>query len=269
MHNSAGANGLAATNVRSIVLRDSPGLTRLALTSVGRVIREDRGVGGVLPFTKNGRVSDADFKAPPPIGTIAADLAGKKLYLRTVDGWVAGPAMAASTDALLALTNVTPATGTLDAGDTYRKTGGDATWGNCTATLPEDRSGSFRLRVKFFDVTAPAGQTTRAAIAGILPISTPLNATPTHDDFTLGVYQEGAKIYLKTGGSLPGGPYAYTSGQECELTTNVISGVSTLKINGVQVFSANLGANPALQHRFSSALYGIGSKFQLLEYGPV
>lgn len=258
------AVGLSATGVDSILLRDSPTLTRFSLSAVGRFSREEDGVGGQVLFSKSGRVTDADYQVPPPIGTQALDRASRRIYtkLETVEGWVAGPVMNASTDPTLGLTNVTPTTGTLDAADTYRKTGATA-WGNSTATLADGRTGSVRFRVKFFDVAASP---IRAAIAGLLQQSTPLNATPTHNQFVIGIYQEGAQIYLKTGASIVAGPFAYASGQECELAVNAATGVNVLKIAGVQVFSGNLGANPTFAHRFSSALYSAGSKFQLLAY---
>lgn len=79
--------GLFAANCDSVTLRNSPDLNSLTLNAVTRFIRIDHSVGGVVPFSKNGVVSDADFDATPAIGTLALDLSGPDIFFRGEQGW--------------------------------------------------------------------------------------------------------------------------------------------------------------------------------------
>ena len=45
------------------------------------------GRGGVVPRTKAGAVSDADFDAVPPDGTLAVDTSGSRLFVRVAGAW--------------------------------------------------------------------------------------------------------------------------------------------------------------------------------------
>jgi hypothetical protein len=260
----AGATGLFAAQVTSLTVKDSPGLSRLSLQEVTRFRRVDQGVGGVLPFTKYGRVTDADFAATPPVGTLAADLGNRKLYLRTPDGWVAGPAMAPSDDALYSLINATPATGTLISGDTYRKSGGNSGYGDCSANLPQVLTGSFRMRVKFNTAADETYVRVGASEAAPGP-----NVVSTGESIAKSILQNDAnQIYYAEYGAYVG-PYPYALGQECVLTFNAATGLTVLTIAGIEVMREIRAAYPDFQHRFTSALSSVGAEFQLLEYAAL
>lgn len=264
LHLSDRADGISVRNVGSLTIRNSPELKRLTLDNVANFSRSDRGAGGQVVFTKAGRVTDADFSAPPAIGTIAADVANQKLYLRTASGWLATAALAPSNDTVLALFNATPATGELIAGDTYRKTSGGNVWGNCSANLPTTVTGDFRMRVKF----ATATDETYVRV-GAIDASTGANAAVSRDAIVLGILQNDAtQVYFISGGTLIG-PFPYTAGQECELSSNTSTGAVTMSVNGAQVFSEQRAFSADFVHRFGSTLYSVGAEFQLLEYAPL
>jgi len=264
LHLSDKADGIRVVNTQSLTIRNSPELKRLSLENVASFSRSDRGAGGQVVFTKAGRVTDADFSAPPAIGTIAADIANRKLYLRTASGWLATAALAPSNDALLALINATPATGELVAGDTYRKTSGGDVWGNCSANLPTTVTGDFRMRVKF----ATATDETYVRV-GAIDATTSADAAVSREGIVLGILQDDAtNIYFISGGTLVG-PFPYTAGQECELISNASTGAVTMSVNGAQVFSEQRAFSADFVHRFGSTLYSVGAEFQLLEYAPL
>jgi hypothetical protein len=258
LHATNAATGLFGQNVGSIVLSDSPGITRLNLTSVGRFSRSENGAGGIVVQTRNGRITDADFPAPPPVGTVAADVANRRLYLRTATGWVATAPMTTNNDPLLALNNTTPATSELITGG-FRKTSAEA-WGNSTANSFDTVEGSVRFRVKF----PVAGNLKVGLVDAMMNGPDYISGV---DGIFLGVLQNGAtEIRFNSGGSF-GNPIAYVLGQEIEFTYDPTTGAIVIKVAGVQVFSDAGPIVPGFVSRFSSALYSVGAEFQLLEFG--
>ncbi|MCP4025668.1 MAG: hypothetical protein GY736_05060 [Sphingomonas sp.] len=251
------ATGLFGQNVGSIVLADSPGITRFSLTGVGRFSRSERGAGGIVVQTKNGRITDDDFPAPPPVGTIAADPANARLYLRTEAGWLATAPLTPNTDPLLALSNATPAKGQLVTGG-YRKTGAPA-WGDCTANSFDTVTGKVRFRVKF-----PVGGDQKVGLVDATMAGP--DYVSSVDGIYLGVLQAAdGTIRFNNGGGV-GDPIAYTLGQEIEFTYDPSTGAIVMKVAGAQVFAQAGPINPGFVSRFSSAMYSTNSEFTLLEF---
>lgn len=78
-------NGLSATNVTSLVLKDTSGVTSFTFSNVNFRFVNSRYAD--VSLVKNGAVSDADFPVPPAAGTLAFDETNNRLYLKRL-GWV-------------------------------------------------------------------------------------------------------------------------------------------------------------------------------------
>jgi hypothetical protein len=261
------ADGLRATMVTSLTLKDSPDYTRLTLVSVGSLRQIHGGRGGVTPFTKSGRITDLDFSAPPPVGTIGLDLANNRLYARSASGWIATPVLQASTNDTFVLSNVTPATGTV-AGRRYTKTSGGNAWGNSTANLAQTFTVGFDLIASF-----PATDPGTYAKVGVIPTSVGADYVVGQNDLLLSIYQsDGAQIYLQHNSDLIAGPFPYIAGQPVELAYSRGSATLTMKVNGATVVDAlaapsDIGA--IAEMRFSSTVYTQGAAFDLLQFDPL
>lgn len=263
------ADELVAQNVRSLTLKNAQAFKRRTFTSVGAVQEIIDGVGGVTPFSKQGRITDADFKTPPAIGTVGFDAINNKIYVRTASGWLATTALTTSTDSTFVLNNVTPTTGAVTNSSRYSKTAGGTAWGNATANLIQTTGGSFRMRVSF-----PSAATANFVRLGMVPASFGAGNGAGQNDFRLGVLQDaGVNIWVIHNSELSNGPYPYTAGQEVQLEYNLATNKYRLLIGGVEKVAATTApadVAPAVsEHRFTSTLYNVGSSFDLLEYGPL
>lgn len=261
------ADGILATDVRSLILEDSD-FARFTFTRVDRFQQITLGQGGVAPYQKGGRITDADFTVPPPIGTIAIDTANKRIYGRFVEGWLATPPMTAPDDPAFVLRNITPTTGTVTVSSSYTKTSGGSVWGETTANLLQTMRGSFRMRMRF-----PNADAGTYVAAGATPASFGENNAISNNDVRLGLLQNnGVEMYVTSDGNVLTAPFPYAAGQEVQLDYDAAAGTFKLTINGVVV--AGPAAVPALvtaglEQRFSSAIYNVGGTFDLLEYSPV
>lgn len=89
----ASVNGISGTNVESLTLKDTPGVTRAIFTNVGFRPVDSR----FSPYAiiKKGAVSDADFLCPPVKGTLGLDetLGQTRLYTNRLSGggWLYAP----------------------------------------------------------------------------------------------------------------------------------------------------------------------------------
>lgn len=259
------ADGIVANGVQSLTLEDS-NFRRFTFTNVQNFIQINDGHGAVS-FAKRGRITDADFGGPQALGAIAVDVFNNKIYARCATGWL-GAALTTQTDPTFALYNVNPATGTLTGSDTFAKSSGADSWTNTAASLDTTVTGSFRLRAKFVDTTAG-----KAVRMGATRASNGLTYQTGNNDFALGVLQDADSVFIISGGNIFGGPWPYTAGQEVSLEYTGSTGVAVFRVNGVIRFNGVV-PNPgelsaSLEHRFSSTLYSDGSKYQLLEYGPL
>jgi hypothetical protein len=251
------ADGLVGLNVRSLTLRNAGVLARRELTNVGRLIEIDGGVGGVLPFIKDGRVTDADFRTAPPIGTVAIDRYHKRLYAKFAEGWLASAVMTANDEPTELLFNATPATGTLISPTQYRKTSG-GNERNCVAYLFKTLSGGFRMRVQLLDLVADAafGAT---------------SATATNIDYLAMkcglVTQPGGGIQLLNG-SVESTNTTAAVNDIFELVFDKAAGTVTLKKNGTttRTMAAAAVIKDSAGHHFGAPLYTQGTGFKLLEY---
>lgn len=262
------ADGIIANDVESLTVTDSPTLRRRLLTNVRNVREVANGRGGVVPITKAGRITDADFKTPPANGTVGFDTVANKLYVRTASGWLATTALTASTDPTFVLNNVTPATGQVTNSSRYTKTAGGTAWGTATANLVQTMSGSFRMRVSF-----PSADTANFVRVGMVPASFGANAITGLNDIRLGVLQNaGTGIYVVHNSELLKGPFPYIAGQEVQLEFNAQQATYRLLINGVEKVAATAAPSDVgtvAENRVTSTLYNVGSAFDLLEYGPL
>lgn len=259
------ADGLLAENVERLVLREAQAIRRLSLTNVGEVVRCDDQRGGVIPYSKLGRITDDDFDAPPPLDTIAYDRSAKRLYVRDVSGWLATPVLITSNDPAFVLNNVTPATGTVTGAARYTKTAGGDNWNNCTANLSEIVSGGFTMRISF-----PTLAVGRFARLGAVPASFGMDTVTNVNDVRLGVLlNNGSTIYLISDATLVAGPFPYTAGQEIELVYDGAAGKVTMKCAGatlVNAIAAPATLRADLKIRFSSSLYSVGTVYDLLGF---
>ncbi|HYE27174.1 MAG TPA: hypothetical protein VEA61_02920 [Allosphingosinicella sp.] len=85
---SDSVNGLSATNVASLTLKDTTGLTDFTFSNVNfHPVTSDY---GNLALVKDGPIEDADFASPPALGTLAFDRDQNRLYLKRVTsgGWI-------------------------------------------------------------------------------------------------------------------------------------------------------------------------------------
>jgi hypothetical protein len=258
-------DGLVAADVRSLVLRNAQAFKTRTFTNLGSLQETIDEVGAVTVFSKRGRVTDTDFinlsgQAPPP-STIAYDEGNKKLYIKDrLLGWLATSVLTASTDATFYLNNGTPTRGTLTGADTYEKTSGAADW-NTTANLTSNLTGGFHMAAKILvgtDVVLGAQNPDFPVPAG-------------YNDFFVRTVLGGGKIYWSEPGMPDWGDYPYTLGDLIELIydpTAATGSQMVLKIAGVVkgTHPAPSGLSPSVQHRFSSSLYNVGAKFQLLDY---
>jgi hypothetical protein len=263
---SGGANGLTANGVTNLEVRNSPDYIRFNLTNVTNFREVKNGVGAPPIFTKNGRVSDADFRAPPPIGTQAADRVNRKLYtkLAAVEGWVA-TALAESTDATFALVNATPANGQVTGGTRYKKTAGAAAWGNTSANLDTTITGSFRMRVKFLSAGTDI-------LVGALDAGNPATTVlPGYNANRIGLLQNaGTTLAVTNYGNILVNTIPYTPGQLAELTYNATTGALNVYVNGstTPAFTRTVAA-ASFEHRFGSSIAQIGGEFELISYAPL
>ncbi len=249
-------DGLLAEQVDSLTLINSPSIRRLSLAAVGRISRIDNGMGGVVPLTKFGPVDDADFTAPPPVGTLGFDKLANRIYAKTQSGWLATPALVPG-DTRPVLRNLTPATATVRPTNVVTKAGGGEEW-NASANVAATVRGSFRMVVTLAGVRARAG---------VLPASKSIDAPIGPNDLLLGVLREGSQLWLVAGaGYLIAFPYQ--SDQLVELRYNAGAGRVTLLINGTQVDdrAAPASLSATLDHRFGAVLNTVGSAVELLSY---
>ncbi len=258
------ADGLIATGVRSLTLKNAQAFRRRQFTNVANVQEIINGVGGVAPFSKRGRVTDADFirltGSIPGANTLAYDEANRKLYIKdSTLGWVASQAMDISTDPTFFLNNGTPTTGTLTSPDTYAKTSGEAGW-NTTAYLKDLFTGGFRMAVRVL-----AGSD---MVLGAQSPTSPIPAGPTGYYACIGF--GGGNILWGTGSDYWSN-YPYAFGDLVELIYDPSAPAAAqmkLVIAGIQkaTHAVPAGLSTSTQHRFSSAVYSVGSKFQLVDY---
>ncbi|WP_019517898.1 hypothetical protein [Sphingomonas sp. Mn802worker] len=268
------ADGLSVTNVRSLILKNATAFRRRVFESVGNVQEIVNGIGGVAPFSKRGRVEDADFVAltgvAPPAGTIAYDEGNKKLYVKDRDlGWLATPALTASTDKVFFLNNGTPTRGTLTGADTYEKTSGPLAF-DTTANLTSIFTGGFRIAL-----TIIAGDD--VAFGPQDPSGAPLNNS---NDYIVRVLRGRGLLYWGVPGendpgqTLGWGSFSYTLGDLIELIYDPSAAASQQMIvktagNVRATHTAPAGLTPTTRHRFSSSLANVGAKFQLVDYAPL
>lgn len=261
------ADGIIANNVESLTVTDSPSLRRRLLTNVRNVREIDNGRGGVVPITKAGRITDADFKTPPAVGTIGVDIVNKRIYARMPEGWLATAAMSANDDPTFVLSNVTPANGQVTNSVRYAKIAGGTGWGTTTANLMQAMVGSFRMRVSF-----PSAAAANFVRVGMVPASFGATAVTGLNDIRLGVLQNaGTQIYIIHNSDLLNGPFPYAAGQEVQLEYNAQAGTYRLLIGGVEKLVATAAPSDVgtvADHRLTSTLYNVGAAFDLLEYGP-
>jgi hypothetical protein len=263
---SGGANGLTANGVTNLEVRNSPDYIRFNLANVTNFREVKNGIGALPIFTKNGRVSDADFRVPPAIGTQAADRANRKLYtkLAATEGWVA-TALAESTDATFALVNATPANGQVTGGGRYKKTAGAAAWGNTSANLDTTITGSFRMRVKFLSAGTDI-------LVGALDASNPATTVlPGYNANRIGLLQNaGTTLAVTNYGNILVNTIPYTAGQLAELTYNATTGALNVYVNGstTPAFTRTVAAG-SFEHRFGSSIAQIGGEFELISYTPL
>ncbi|HLL29714.1 MAG TPA: hypothetical protein VK403_01835 [Allosphingosinicella sp.] len=85
---SDSVNSLAATNVASLTLKDTSGVTTFAFSNVNFHPVTSR--YGNLALIKDGGIADADFVSPPAVGTLAFDRTSNRLYIKRVTsgGWI-------------------------------------------------------------------------------------------------------------------------------------------------------------------------------------
>jgi hypothetical protein len=85
---SDSVNGLSATNVESLTLKDTAGVTSFAFSNVNFHPVTSR--YGSLATVKSGAVSDSDFPSPPALGTLAFDRTNNRLYAKRLPagGWI-------------------------------------------------------------------------------------------------------------------------------------------------------------------------------------
>ncbi len=85
---SDSVNRLSATNVTSLTLKDTTGVTSFAFTNVNFHPVTSRYAD--VSLVKNGAIADSDFIAPPAQGTLAFDRTNNRLYIKRVatGGWI-------------------------------------------------------------------------------------------------------------------------------------------------------------------------------------
>ncbi|MFL6844856.1 MAG: hypothetical protein ACJ8ER_08260 [Allosphingosinicella sp.] len=85
---SDSVNSLSATNVTSLTLKDTTGITSFAFTNVNFHPVTSRYQG--VSLVKTGPIADSDFVAPPALGTLAFDRTANRLYMKrgTSEGWI-------------------------------------------------------------------------------------------------------------------------------------------------------------------------------------
>lgn len=85
---SDGVNGLSATNVNSLTLKDTTGITAFTFTNVN--FRPVTSRYADVSLIKAGAIGDQDFPAPPAQGTLGFDRANNRLYIKRLNsgGWV-------------------------------------------------------------------------------------------------------------------------------------------------------------------------------------
>lgn len=257
------ADGLSATSVRSLVLKNAQAFRRRFFKTMGSVQEIIDGVGGVTPFFKRGRITDADFVRrfgiAPPACTVGYDEANKKIYVKDRElGWIATGVLAANGDATFALANGTPATGTLTGADTYAKTSGANGW-NTTALLTDVFTGGFRMAARIL-----AGSD---VVLGAQNPTFPIPAGP--NDFFVRALLGGGNLYWGSDAT-NWNSYAYTLGDLIEIIydPSATGAEMKLRIAGADkaTHAAPAGLKPSTQHRFSSSLWNGGAKFQLVDY---
>ncbi|MEG3085484.1 hypothetical protein U1707_17725 [Sphingomonas sp. PB2P12] len=261
------ADGILATDVRSLILEDG-NFARFTFTRVDRFQQVSLGQGGVAPYQKGGRITDADFKVPPPVGTIGIDTANKRIYGRFAQGWLATPIMTANDDPTFALRNITPNAGALTGFTKYTKTSGGNVWGEATANLSQTMRGSFRLRMRF-----PNAAPGNYVAAGASPASFGANVGINNAGVRLGLLQNnGTQMYATANGNVITAPFPYVAGQVVQLDYNAAAGTFQMTINDLVVVSPTAvpaTVTPDLEQRFSSSIYNVGGTFELLEYSPI
>jgi hypothetical protein len=85
---SDSVNGLSATNVSSLTLKDTSGITSFAFSNVNFHPVTSRYQD--VSLVKSGAIADSDFVAPPALGTLAFDRLNNRLYIKRVTsgGWI-------------------------------------------------------------------------------------------------------------------------------------------------------------------------------------
>lgn len=85
---SNGVNSLSATNVESLTLKDTTGVTDFDFSNVNFHPVSSRYAD--VSLIKNGAIADQDFPAPPAKGTLAFDRTNNRLYIKRVNagGWI-------------------------------------------------------------------------------------------------------------------------------------------------------------------------------------
>ncbi|HEX6376952.1 MAG TPA: hypothetical protein VFZ91_14665 [Allosphingosinicella sp.] len=85
---SDSVNKLSATNVTALTLKDTTGISTFTFTNVNFHPINSRYED--VSLVKDGAISDADFVAPPALGTLAFDRTNNRLYIKrvTTAGWI-------------------------------------------------------------------------------------------------------------------------------------------------------------------------------------
>ncbi len=85
---SDSVNRLSATNVTSLTLKDTTGVTSFTFTNVN--FHPVTSCYADVSLVKNGAIADSDFVAPPAQGTLAFDRTNNRLYIKRVaaGGWI-------------------------------------------------------------------------------------------------------------------------------------------------------------------------------------